>query len=201
MRIIKMHNFYKKIIRTLTFSGLILGCLFSVNNALAEQQSLAIGPNTGEMAPEITVKNNQGDAETIESLSSDKGLIILFFRSADWCPFCKKHLIELNNEAQKFKDLGYGLAGISYDNSEVLNTFTKEQNISYPLLSDQQAKTMLTYGILNDEYKMGDRNYGIPYPGVVVVDKAGKVTHKYFFHGYKKRVKFTELYTYLTAKM
>ncbi|GHE77810.1 peroxiredoxin family protein [Thalassotalea profundi] len=196
-----MNNVYKNTIKSLTFTGLLLASVLNINIVAAEQQSLAIGPNAGEMAPAITVKNNQGNVETIESLSAEKGLIILFFRSADWCPFCKKHLIELNNEAQKFKDLGYGLAGISYDNSEVLTSFTQEQKISYPLLSDQQAKTMLSYDILNDEYKIGDRNYGIPYPGVVVIDKAGKITHKYFFHGYKKRVKFTELYSYLTTKM
>lgn len=58
---------------------------------------------------------------------------------------------------------------------------------------------MLSYGILNQEYPVGSRNYGIPYPGVVVINTQGELTHKYFFHGYKKRVKFTELYTQLTT--
>ena len=188
---------YQETLKKLALSVILLTTLLTAQNALAAQKSLPIGPEVGSKAPSISVLNNKNKQETIHSLSAEKGLIILFFRSADWCPFCKRHLIEFNGQAQKFRDLGYGLAAISYDNNDVLSTFSAQQNISYPLLSDQHAKTMLAYGILNADYKAGDMNYGIPYPGVVVINKAGIITQKYFFQGYKKRVKFTELYTQL----
>jgi peroxiredoxin len=194
-----MNYLYHNIIKTLTVSAILLTELLTVNNVFAAQKSVSVGPELGTIAPAITVTNDQGKNETIQSLSAEKGLVILFFRSADWCPFCKKHVIELNKEAKSFTDLGYGLAGISYDNNEILHSFSAEKNISYPLLSDQQAKTMLAYGILNTEYNIGDSNYGIPYPGVVVINKEGVITHKAFFKGYKNRVKFTELYTELTT--
>ena len=56
---------------------------------------------------------------------------------------------------------------------------------------------MSAYNIVNSEYAIGDEHYGIPYPGVVVIDDNGKVIHKHFFKGYKKRVKFSELYLQL----
>lgn len=192
-------NYFYKTIKVLTFLGLTLTGLLSANNVLAAQNSLTVGPDLGTIAPAITVKNGQGKHETIQSLSAEKGLIILFFRSADWCPFCKRHLIELNKEAKKFTDLGYGLVGISYDNNKILTSFSAEKSISYPLLSDQQAKTVLAYDILNTEYSVGDSNYGIPYPGVVVINKEGVITHKSFFKGYKNRVKFIDLYKELTT--
>ncbi|MBU2869503.1 peroxiredoxin family protein [Colwellia sp. E2M01] len=170
-------------------------CLFS-HNAFAKAD-MNIGPKVGVMAPEISVLNLENQSTDIKKLSADKGLIILFFRSADWCPYCKKHLIELNQQAKQFTDLGYGLAAISYDNADILQTFTKEQTISYPLLSDQKAQTMQAYNILNKDYAMGDDNYGIPYPGVVVINNEGKIVHKYFFEGYKDRVKFSDLYMQL----
>ena len=196
-----MNLFLQKSTKKLNLFIFLVGSLFFINNALAAQKSLAIGPEVGSKAPAITVLNNQGGIETIQSLSGEKGLVLVFFRSADWCPFCKKHLMELNAEAEKFTALGYGLAAVSYDNAQILSKFTKEKSISYPLLSDQQAKTVLAYDILNVKYPKGNANFGLPYPGVVVINKAGVVTHKYFFEGYKKRVKFNELYQQLMKKM
>jgi peroxiredoxin len=184
-------------LKKLTLTGIFLSFLVMANSAFSSQKTLNVGPEIGSQAPKITVLNDQLKSSTIKNLSENKGLIILFFRSADWCPFCKKHLIELNGQAEKFTSLGYGLAAISYDSNEILQKFTKQQSISYPLLSDQKAKTILAYGILNKQYQAGDDNYGIPYPGVVVIDNTGKVTHTHFFEGYKNRVKFTELYEQL----
>ena len=129
--------------------------LFSLllfTNISFANSSIDVGPVLGKQAPAISVINTRQQPVNIKQLSGDNGLILLFFRSADWCPFCKKHLIELNNHAEKFTKLGYGLAAISYDNTDILTTFTKQKNISYPLLSDQKVQTMLAYDIVNEEY-------------------------------------------------
>jgi peroxiredoxin len=170
--------------------------LLITNNAFANT-SINVGPILGKQAPEISVVNTQEQAVNIKQLSGEQGLIILFFRSADWCPFCKKHLIELNEHAEQFTKLGFGLAAISYDNTDILTTFADQKNISYPLLSDQKVQTMLAYDIVNSEYAPDSDHYGIPYPGVVVIDSKGNVMHKHFFKGYKKRVKFADLYQQL----
>lgn len=177
----------------LTLFSLIL----FLNNIALANTSINVGPALGKKAPEISVINTLEQPINIQKLSGSKGLIILFFRSADWCPFCKYHLIEMNDYAERFTALGYGLAAISYDNSAVLAKFAKQQNIVYPLLSDQQVKTMIAYDIVNTQYKTGDDNYGIPYPGVVVINDQSKISHKHFFEGYKNRVKFSELYQQL----
>ena len=188
----KIYSYINKKISISVFSLFLL----LTNNAFANT-SINVGPTLGEQAPNISVLNTQDQAVNIKELSSAQGLIILFFRSADWCPFCKKHLIELNEHAEQFKKLGYGLAAISYDNTDILKTFAAQKNISYPLLSDQNVQTMLAYRIVNSEYAPESDHYGISYPGVVVIDNTGKVTHKHFFKGYKKRVKFADLYQQL----
>jgi len=172
--------------------------LFSLHS-FAKTVSIDVGPMIGDKAPSLTVIDKNKKAVNIDDLTADKGLIVLFFRSADWCPFCKKHLVELQGYADKFKALGYGVAAISYDNTAILSSFTEKHNLSYPLLSDQSAATVKAYGILNKDYKMGDDNYGIPYPGVVIINPAGNIDHKYFFNGYRKRVKFVDLYEQLSA--
>ena len=184
------------------FFSLILTLLFINGSVCAQEQQVklntSIGPALSIKAPQLSVVNLNNKVTTIKEISGDKGLVILFFRSADWCPFCKRHLLELNDIAKKFTDLGYGLSGISYDSTDILRTFSQQHNIQFTLLSDQHAKTMKAFRILNKDYAVGDANYGIPYPGVVVIDKEGKVTHKHFFKGYKKRVKFENLYQQLS---
>ena len=184
-----------KIKNKITISFLSLLFLFATS-ALANK-NIDVGPTLGKKAPEITVKNTQQQPVNINQLSGNNGLIILFFRSADWCPFCKKHLIELDEHAKQFTQLGYGLAAISYDNTSILKKFAEQEELNYPLLSDQKVQTMSAYNIVNNDYVLGDDNYGIPYPGVVVIDNKGNVIHKHFFKGYKKRVRFSELYLQL----
>jgi len=201
---ISVKNFRQKY-KPLTSVKLVLKLILTsivlviTQNAWATK-NIPVGPNIGDIAPAISVINNQNQATTLNSLMGEKGLILVFFRSADWCPFCKKHLIELNESQPNFFNLGYGLAGISYDSIEVLNQFVQRHAITYPLLADTQAQTMTAYEILNKAYKKGDDNYGIPYPGVVVINIKGKVIHKYFYKGYKNRVDFTQLYEKLTRE-
>jgi peroxiredoxin len=180
--------------------AIILSLAFYSPPSLAKSVSINVGPIVGDKAPSLTVIDTNNAAININDLTAKKGLIILFFRSADWCPFCKRHLIEFQAYADKFKALGYGVAAISYDNTDILKAFSLEQSLTYPLLSDQVATTVKAYGILNKDYKVGDEDYGIPYPGVVIIDPNGSIAHKYFFKGYRKRVKFVDLYQQLSAK-
>lgn len=193
-----MSHVTKSIFVTSVLVVLLSLTLFS-SLSFAKSVSINVGPSVGDKAPSLTVIDKNKTAVNIDDLTAEKGLIILFFRSADWCPFCKKHLVELQGYADKFKALGYGIAAISYDNTEILNSFIQAHNLTYPLLSDQSAATVKAYGVLNKDYKIGDDNYGIPYPGVVIINPTGKIDHKYFFKGYRKRVKFVELYEQLNA--
>jgi peroxiredoxin len=193
-----MNHITKSMFVTSVQAILLSLSLFAVP-AFAKSVSIDVGPAVGDKAPSITVIDKNNTPVSIDDLTAKKGLIILFFRSADWCPFCKKHLIELKEYTDKFKALGYAVAAISYDSTEILNSFTQKHNLPYPLLSDQAAATVKAYGILNKDYEVGDDNYGIPYPGVVIINPAGKIDHKYFFKGYRKRVKFLDLYQQLSS--
>ncbi len=172
-------------------SGLLM-LLLSLH-ALAEQPPIDTGPELGSQIPKMHVLDQFGDNQQLANIMGEKGTVILLFRSADWCPFCKRHLLELNSEVHKFKKLGYGITAISYDTPKILRTFAQKKKLKFSLLSDQKVETFKAFNVVNKENEPGDRHYGIPYPGVIVVDQSGKIVHKYFFEGYKKRVKFKQL--------
>jgi hypothetical protein len=55
-------------------------------------------------------------------------------------------------------------------------------------LSDPESKIIRAFDILNESLKPGTFGYGIPYPGVYIVDPQGTVIAKYFEDDYKDRV-------------
>ena len=51
-----------------------------------------------------------------------------------------------------------------------MKKFIDKFSITYPVLSDVGAESVKSLGLLNDEFKPGDSNYGVAYPGVVIVN-------------------------------
>ncbi|PCJ48653.1 MAG: AhpC/TSA family protein [Gammaproteobacteria bacterium] len=151
------------------------------------------------LVPELSVTDVNSVPKTIKQLSGNKGLVLVLFRSADWCSYCIKHLKEINEWNDRINELGYQVAGISYDSLEILKTFSDKNQLKYPLLHDLNHKTMEDLKVMNDKHKPGDKGYGIPYPGVMVINNEGRLAYKYFYEGYKKRVIMEKLYLQLKA--
>lgn len=88
---------------------------------------------------------------------------------------------------EKIKRAGLGLAAISYDSPAVLSNFGERKQIQFPLLSDSDSKIIRRFGILNTQPAKESTSYGIPYPGIYVLNAQGVVTAKYFEDDYKER--------------
>src|SRR3974390_990497 len=75
-----------------------------------------LGPSSGSVAPDIGTRLDQnGKPRTFADLAGQNGLILSFFRSADWCPFCQAQLIDLNGGLTEVEKRGYHIAALSYD--------------------------------------------------------------------------------------
>jgi len=90
-----------KLSQLLMIAGLFLMPLF----AHADLNSIEVGPDVGSSLPELDVLDQFSDRQQLDNLAGPKGTIIVLFRSADWCPFCKRHLLELNAEVKAFKKM------------------------------------------------------------------------------------------------
>jgi peroxiredoxin Q/BCP len=96
-------------------------------------------------------------------------------------------LVELQKNLAKIEAADIELVAISYDPVDVLKEFAEEKKIGFPLLSDEESKTIKAYGILNEEGK------GYPHPGTFILDPKGVVRAKIFLDGYRKRHTASEL--------
>jgi len=74
---------------------------------------------------------------------------------------------------------------VSYDPESKLRSFARSRDITFPLLSDPDSRTIDAYRLRNLEAK--GRTEGIPHPGTLIVDAKGTIRAKLFHGGYKQR--------------
>lgn len=152
----------------------------------AEAQDL--GPPVGAKVPDIgTPPDQTGTQRSLSSLMGEKGLVLFFFRSADWCPFCQAQMMDLNTATAAIERRGYKMAGISYDSPQILSTFIERRKIAYTLLSDPKSEIIDRYGLRDPQYRPGSRAYGVPRPVILIVDRSGTITAKLYEETYQKR--------------
>lgn len=82
-------------------------------------------------------------------------------------------MVELQNQLIDIEAAEIQIVGISYDKVSVLRDFSKENNISYPLLSDDKSQTIREYGIFNSKEK--GMYSGVPIPTTFIVDQTGTI--------------------------
>ena len=95
--------------------------------------------------------------------------------------------MELEQHQSEFGKLGLDVAAISYDSTAVLHNFAERKGIHFPLLSDPNSKIIRALGILNETVAKDSPQYGIPHPGVFILDAKGTITAKYFEDDYRQR--------------
>jgi peroxiredoxin len=157
---------------------------FGVTTSFAED----LGPAIGTKAPDIGTRLDQsGKPHQLSDLMGRNGLVLFFFRSADWCPFCQAQLVDINGGVAEIEKRGYRLAGLSYDSPEVLETFTAKRHLTYTLLSDPKSEIIDRYNLRDPQYPAGSRAYGVPRPIIFVLDPQGVIKAKLFEESFKNR--------------
>jgi peroxiredoxin Q/BCP len=124
------------------------------------------------MAPDFTLKDSSGQDV---SLASGRGAnTIVYFYPAAATPGCTKEACDFRDNLASFTAAGYRVLGVSPDPVEKLAAFAAKEELSFPLLSDQDHAVAEAYGAWGEK-----KNYGRTYEGLIrstiVVDPDGKV--------------------------
>jgi len=174
----------------------LLSALCFVPAVLAQERSPAgqasssvIGLAAGTRAPFFSLPDQSGRVQTSATLKGPKGTVLLFFRSADWCPYCKAQLMDLQRARARFEQQGLKLAAISYDTVEILKAFADRRQIEFPMLADPDSQVIRAYGVLNAEAT--GRDQGMSLPGYFFIDANGVIREKFF----EAREKYQERYS------
>lgn len=153
------------------------------------------GPALGtKVAASLSATTPSGDTVALADLAKDgNGLVVAFVRSADWCPFCKRQLIELSERHDEFAKRNLTLVSVSYDSNSILSSFERQFDIDFTMLSDPESAIIDAFGIRNENQKPGSSGYGIPNPGIMVFDNNGRLVAKFAEKSYRKRPKVDDV--------
>ncbi|MFW9993377.1 MAG: peroxiredoxin [Candidatus Odinarchaeota archaeon] len=109
---------------------------------------------TGSQAPEFTLKSTVNNV----SLKDYRGNpVILVFYPADGTSVCSSQLALYNELLPVFEDYNAHLLAISSDSLESHVDFSKKLNLDFPLLSDEKAEVIRTFGVIDEKTKRAKR--------------------------------------------
>lgn len=154
----------------------------------ASAESIDIGPAVGAHIPSpFHVLDSSGAQKTYADITGPKGTVLVFVRSADWCPYCNVQLRDIQTVDAQLKDRGYKLVSVSYDAPEVLVAFMKKYETTYMMASDKGSAMIDAFDIRDPQYGPKSKAFGVPKPAIFVVDQEGVVRAKLAEEGYKTR--------------
>jgi len=172
-------------------------------NSFADQASEVTPALTGTMVPNASVKTVDGKSVELRTLVSEKPTVLIFYRGG-WCPYCNKHLAELQQIEQQLVDMGYQILAVSPDRPEILKESISKHNLDYTLLSDSPMNLTKALGLAFmvddktvEQYKQSgidlEKNSGydhhlLPVPAVYLINPDGRITFQYVNPNYKTRI-------------
>ena len=130
---------------------------------------------------------------SIPALSGDKGILLVFNRSFDWCPFCKVQLDGLQTASGDFEAAGFSIVTLTYDPVDTLKLVEEDMDIGFTMLHDEGVKHVNAFNILNTGYEPGHFAYGVPQPGVMLVSSDGEILAKFAEENFRVRPDWSDV--------
>ncbi|MFC1601821.1 peroxiredoxin-like family protein [Candidatus Sumerlaeota bacterium] len=158
----------------------------------------------GQPLPKIVLRTADNAPFELNAAIAEKPTVLIFFRGG-WCPFCSRHLGQLQSIEAELVELGCQIIAVSPDRPELLNAPVEKQQLKYRLLSDSRMTAARALGIafrLDDatveKYKTaygidieadsGQTHHLLPVPSAFVIGRDGVVEFSYVNPDYKVRI-------------
>lgn len=124
----------------------------------------------GTPAPQFTLPAAGGGTISLADYAGQK--VIVYFYPKASTPGCTTQACDFRDNLASLTSHGYAVLGISPDSVKALDTFTENQELTFPLLSDEDHAVAEAYGAWGEK-----KNYGKTYVGLIrstlVIDEKG----------------------------
>lgn len=145
----------------LFIAGLILSFAV-IQNCGGNADNLVVG----NPAPDFTLQDSEGNNYSLSNYKEKNPVIIYFYPKAG-TPGCTKQACGIRDSFSKFKENEIVVLGISVDSKESIKDFINDNELNFPLLSDEEKDVSKAYGVLN--------NIGLDSRITFIVDKQGNI--------------------------
>ncbi len=147
------------------------GCTPSSPAVENGRQETAVGVKVGELAPDFTLTDLEGNSVT---LSEYRGKVVFINFWATWCPPCRAEMPEIEAIYQEYKDKGVVVIGVDIlEPEDVVRQFVEQGGYSWIFVLDAT-------GAVSDDYKITaiPTSFFIDREGVIQVVNIGAMTKR-----------------------
>lgn len=172
--------------------------------SFVSMQLLAQTPlKVGDKAPLFNLKDNNGKQLDLTRVLRENKAVVLFFYRGQWCPYCNKHIKDLQDSLQVLTAKGAYVIGVSPETAANVAKTVNKTKATFSIISDKNYDIMKAYKVnydmeqsLSDRYKKGgldialangQNDYVLPVPATYIIDKSGKIKYVFFDKNYTKR--------------
>lgn len=111
---------------------------------------------TGDVAPDFTLRANDGKTYHLNKLVK-KSVVVLYFYPKAMTPGCTKQACSIRDGINEFQQRGITILGISVDSMGALKQFTEKEKLNFPLLPDADGSIAKAYQVYNAEKSFSKR--------------------------------------------
>ena len=126
----------------------------------------------GDKAPAFSLKDNSGEEISLNDFIGKN--VVLYFYPKDNTPGCTREACGFRDQQKTFIKKNTVILGVSPDSVESHERFKSKFDLSFPLLSDPDRKTIKAYGVWKQKSLYGRTFMGIERT-TFVIDGKGKI--------------------------
>jgi peroxiredoxin len=153
--------------------------------------ALLTGPVVGQVAPDFTLKDQQGKAVSLSDFKGVKNVVVVFYPFA-FSGICTGELCEIRDELGDFESEDVQVLAVSCDHMFTQRAFADAEGYFFPMLSDYWP-----HGATAQAYGVFDQSGGFSTRGTFLIDRDGVVrwtllngpSQKRDFAGYRAALK------------
>lgn len=169
----------------------------------------------GATAPLKTLIDVNGEPFALQELLKEGPILLVFYRG-HWCPYCNRHLAELETISDSLKEMGVQLIAIAPEKPEYLIEMQEKTGASFTFLYDKGYEMIKAFDLAflpekatRIKYKTflnadlselsGDSREWLPVPASYLIDEKGIIRWRHFDPDYKERSEVSDILATLAA--
>jgi len=137
----------------------------------------AVSLEPGSSAPDFSLPDKDGKVHSLSEYRGQK--VILYFYPAASTPGCTTQACDFRDNMASLQSAGYVVLGVSKDKLPALQKFAENENLGFPLLSDQDLSVHNAYGAYGEKSMYGKKVMGV-IRSTFVVDESGNLEHSLY---------------------
>ncbi|ANQ51937.2 AhpC/TSA family protein [Flammeovirga sp. MY04] len=200
------------------FQSIVMIILFSVTSVFSQEKeilekygitvnTLQEGLKEGEKAYTFKAKDQNGETFDLKK-ALKKGPVVLNFYRGSWCPYCTKHLKNVQDSLSLIEATGATFIAVTPELAEGNLELAKKKGFTFDIVEDSKLEIMNGYKVtfdVNEGYQEMLKKYErdltkinaikratLPIPATYIISQDGTILKRHYDPNYKVRMSVKE---------